>query len=131
MAKRKEIETSGSDTAANPGDATGEAQAGTELPAVESPSISPAKAETAADAATAQEPATPAAPTGAAIPLTDEALAASFTLINFPRLHLRPRHKRYALLAASVAIAGGVWCRGRRSGNRWSLESAGGQHRGD
>ena len=37
MAKRKEIETSGSDTAANPGDATGEAQAGTELPAVESP----------------------------------------------------------------------------------------------
>ena len=53
MAKRKEIETSGSDTAANPGDATGEAQAGTELPAVESPSISPAKAETAADAATA------------------------------------------------------------------------------
>ena len=105
MAKRKEIETSGSDTAANPGDATGEAQTGTELPAVESPSISPAKAETAADAATAEEPATPAAPTEAAIPLTDEALAASFTLINFPRLHLRPRHKRYALLAASVAIA--------------------------
>ncbi len=105
MAKRKEIETSGSDTAATPGDAADKTQAGMELPAVESPSISPAKAEIAADPATAEEPAAPTAPADTVSAPADEAPTASSALIHFPRFHFRPRHKRYALLAASVAIA--------------------------
>ena len=63
MAKRKEIETSSSDTAATPGDAADKTQPGTELPAVESPSISPATSVIAADPIVAEEPAAPAAPT--------------------------------------------------------------------
>jgi hypothetical protein len=100
MAKRKEIETSGSDTAATPDNAAGKTQPGTELPAVESPSISPA-AEIAAGPVVA-EAAAPAAPAETVI---SPAAQASSSLLHFPRFHLRPRHKRYALLAASVAIA--------------------------
>jgi hypothetical protein len=102
MAKRKAIEISGDDTTATPGNATDKLQAGTELPAVESPPISPATPEihaepvatvpTASTAATVSEPA-------------EEAPAATTPPIHFPRFHLRPRHKRHALLAASVAIA--------------------------
>jgi hypothetical protein len=103
MAKRKTIETSGSDAAANSGDAADNSQAGTELPAVESPSISLAKAEIASDLVVAAEAAAPPVDTGSAP--TDEAATATAALMHFPRFHLRPRHKRYALLAASVAIA--------------------------
>jgi hypothetical protein len=104
MAKRKAIETSGSDTAATPDDTADKTQPGTELPAVESPSISPA-AQIAAEPAVAEEPAAPAPPVETVSAPGGEATAASSTLIHFPRFHLRPRHKRYALLAASVAIA--------------------------
>jgi hypothetical protein len=103
MAKRKAIEISASDTAATPDDAADKTQTGTELPAVESPSISPAAAVIAADPVVAEEP--PAAPAEVVSAPGDEAAAAPSTLIHFPRFHLRPRHKRYALLAASVAIA--------------------------
>ncbi len=101
MAKRKAIETSGSDTAATPGDAADKTLFDTELPEVGSPSISPAVAETAAESAVAEAPA-PAETVSAPV---DEAPTASSSLIHFPRFHFRPRHKRYALLAASVAIA--------------------------
>jgi hypothetical protein len=90
MAKRKTIETSGSDTAATSGEAADKSQSDAELPAVESPSISPATAETTAATVVAEEL---------------EAPAATSALMHFPRFHLRPRHKRHALLAASVAIA--------------------------
>jgi hypothetical protein len=105
MAKRKAIETSGSDAAATSGDAADKSQPGTELPAVDSPSISPATAESAADPAAAEEPAVLNTLAETASAPTDERSAVSAVLIHFPRFHLRPRHKRYALLAASVAIA--------------------------
>jgi hypothetical protein len=103
MAKRKEIETSGSDTAATPDDSADKTQPQTELPAVESPPISPATVQSAVDPVIAADPAAAAAETASGP--VDETSAATSTRLNFPRLHLRPRHKRYALLAASVAIA--------------------------
>jgi hypothetical protein len=106
MAKRKEIETSGSDTAATPGAAADNTQPGMGLPAVESPSISPAKAEIAAGTGAAEEPAATTAPADTVSAPADQAPTAPSALIHFlPRFHFRPRHKRYALLAASVAIA--------------------------
>jgi hypothetical protein len=93
MAKRKATENSGSDTA-TPDGATDKAQPGTELPVVESPSILPATGETAAESGVAKAPPAPA----------NEAPMASAS-IHFPRFNLRPRHKRYVVLAASVAIA--------------------------
>jgi hypothetical protein len=69
-----------------------------ELPTVESPSISPAtKVQAAFEFEPVSEPVV-AAP--AAEPVTMEAAPA-----NPPRFVLRPRHKRYALLAASVTLA--------------------------
>jgi hypothetical protein len=106
MAKRKEIETSGSDTAATPGAAADKTQPGMGLPAVESPSISPAKAEIAAGTGAAEEPAAATASADTVSAPADQAPTATSALIHFlPRFHFRPRHKRYALLAASVAIA--------------------------
>jgi hypothetical protein len=68
----------------------------TELPAVESPSISPATPEPVI------EPVAEAFPVIEPIAPADEAMAA---LAPRPRFVLRRRHKRYALLAASVGIA--------------------------
>lgn len=75
-----------------------------DLPSVESPSISPAGplSEPVAEAPPVQEP---VAATAAEPP------AASGIQIVWPQLNvpkLRPRHKRTALLAASVAIAGAL-----------------------
>ena len=83
MAKRKAIEVAGSESVANPDSASEQAQPKVELPAIESPSISPAAVGT-------EE-------TAAAIPEIDAP--------KRPRFILRPRHKRYAVLAASVTIA--------------------------
>lgn len=86
MAEDKPIEDTSSDAVANPADGAAEKrQAEMELSAVESVSISPAT-ETAERIAPAPEIVAPA-PT------------------SRPRLVLRPRHKRHALFAASVAIA--------------------------
>ena len=86
MAERKPIEDTSSDAVANPADsAAEEGQTEIELPAVESVLISPAT-ETV-------EPITPT-PEIVALPRT-----------SGPRLVLRLRHRRHALLAASVAIA--------------------------
>jgi len=80
-------------------DGTGAAiPAKAELPTVESPSISPAaKVQAAFEFEPVSEPAV-AAP--AVEPVTIEAAPATP-----PRFVLRPRHKRYALLAASVTLA--------------------------
>jgi hypothetical protein len=105
MAKRKAIDISGSDTAATPGDAPDKSEAGAELPAVASPSISPARVQIVAEPVAAEEPGVLAAAAEAMSATGDETPAASSALLFFPRFHFRPRHKRYALLAASVAIA--------------------------
>jgi hypothetical protein len=112
MAERKAIEDARSD-AANPAGAPGQTQAANELPAV----ASPAKLETAAELVVGEMPAEPvvAAVTeidsSAAVASEEETPpAAALEIVapapaSCPRLALRPRHKRHALLAASVAIA--------------------------
>lgn len=81
--------------------------AASELPSVESPSISPADLVKTAD--TDLEPAaTPIPELAAEAPKAKTAFSdIEFTPLPLAakRLLLRPRHKRYALLAASVAIA--------------------------
>ena len=100
MAKRKDIEITGGEAAASSSGAPEPAQAKSELPSVESPPISPAT-ETPAIATDTPAPAIePIAVAASAVePITDAAPVAK------PRFVLRPRHKRYALLAASVTFA--------------------------
>ncbi len=89
MAKRENIDGSSGEPAASPDGAPEQAQAKSELPTVESPSISPATIEPIAAAAPASEPVAAATPAPA----------------TRPRFTLNARHKRNALLAASLAIA--------------------------
>jgi len=94
MAKRKDIEITGSETAATPESAAAPARVKSELPVVESPSISPA-----VETAPAPEPFAVDAP-------AIEPVAAAATTSKTAQIFvLRPRHKRYALLAASVTFA--------------------------
>jgi hypothetical protein len=99
MEKRKPNEAADGEAVANPDGTPEQPQRRIDLPAVESPSISPVELGQASDAvaASAAEEASPAGNT-------------SFSLVEFtapkrPRFVFRARHKRYALLAASVAIA--------------------------
>lgn len=96
MAKRKDIETADGEAAAK-----SEKSETNELPAVESPPLSPA-----AEAAPAPEPtaiATPAVePIAATAPIIEPVTATSASLHRFV---VKPRHKRYALLAATVTFA--------------------------
>jgi len=104
MAKRKTNENAGGDAVAKPD--TPPEQAETELPFFQSPPVSPAKTETdakpdLAETIAVSQPAdleTSLAP--APTPETTTTTAASSA-----GFILRPRHKRHALLAASVAIA--------------------------
>lgn len=115
MPKRKQNESTGSDTVPNQDHPAEQGQ--TELPLVESPPISPAKQETAPEPAAVEAlavtAASPAAESGSQ-PVQEEATHSSTgetpaaALTRWPRLKLRPRHKRYAMLAASVAIAAAV-----------------------
>jgi hypothetical protein len=100
MAKRKDIEITGGEAAASSSGAPEPAQTKSELPSVESPPISPAT-ETPAIAIDTPTPAIEpiAAATPAAEPIADAVPVAK------PRFVLRPRHRRYALLAASVTFA--------------------------
>ena len=100
MAKRKDIEITGGEAAASSSGAPEPAQSKSELPSVESPPISPCT-ETPAIATETPAPAIePIAVAASAVePITDAAPVAK------PRFVLRPRHKRYALLAASVTFA--------------------------
>ena len=74
------------------------------LPAVESQSISPAVTEPAAESV-AEPPKNEASPPSEAmttVPAPEVALA---KLLSLPQFRLTARHKRYGLLAASVALA--------------------------
>ena len=120
MAKRKDIEITGGEAAATPESTPAAAPIKSELPEVESPSISPA-VETPAIAtdtpAPAVEPVVAQAPVVEpviAAPVVEpaaqaapvvEPVAAVTSIASHPRFVLRPRHKRYALLAASVTFA--------------------------
>jgi hypothetical protein len=111
MAKRKQIESADGDPVTNSDNAPPQGQ--TELPLVDSPSLSPAPSDVAsepvADLPTTFE-ATPAvsktdidnkeAPTD----ITQAAPARA----RWQQLRLRPRHRRYAMLAASVTIAAAI-----------------------
>jgi hypothetical protein len=94
-----------------------------ELPVVESPSISPAGPLTepelepaAAPILELEKPVEAQAPaeTIAASPLAETAAPAGLFAslprisLDLPRMTIRPRHKRHALLAASVAVAGAL-----------------------
>ena len=95
MAKRKDIEITGGEAAASSSGAPDPASAKNELPTIESPPISPGTEMPAIATDTPElviEPIVVPAP--AIEPIADTAPAAK------PRFVLRPRHKRYALLAA-------------------------------
>ena len=103
MEKRKPNEAADGGAVANP-DSTPEQPRRIDLPAVESPSISPVELGQATDSVTTSSP------EEAEISSTGTARTTSFSLVEFtapkrPRFAFRPRHKRYALLAASVGIA--------------------------
>jgi hypothetical protein len=111
MSKRKAIEAASNETAANPDSAPEQPQSKIELPSIESPSISPA--ETVGEHVVAATPDEPVSATAAesevSVPVASveentPAVAPEIATVR-PRFILRPRHKRYALLAASVAIA--------------------------
>jgi hypothetical protein len=112
MAKRKQIESAGGDPVANPDNAPQQGQ--TELPLVDSPSLSPATSDVASEPV-AEPPATlEAAPADSKTDVdnkkeepSDIAQAAP-ARARWQQLRLRPRHRRYAMLAASVAIAAAV-----------------------
>ena len=103
MEKRKPNEAADGEAVANP-DSTPEQPRRIDFPAVESPSISPVELGQATDSVTTSSP------EEAEISSIGTARTTSFSLVEFtapkrPRFAFRPRHKRYALLAASVAIA--------------------------
>jgi hypothetical protein len=102
MAKRKDIEITGGEAAPSPNGAPEQAPAKSELPTVESPSISPAAETSPAIESVAIE--TPVIETIAA-PAIEPAGDAAPAPATPTRFVLRPRHKRYALLAASVTFA--------------------------
>jgi hypothetical protein len=104
MSKRKAIEAASNETAANADSAPEQPQTKIELPSVESPSISPAKIETAGEPAVVATADEPVATTAASGEKNTSAVAPEIAPMR-PRFILRPRHKRHALLAASVAIA--------------------------
>ena len=102
MAKRKQIEITGSETAASPDGAPQQAQIKSELPTIESPPVSPS---TDMPATASDAPASAVEPIAEAVPAPAGDTTPTPTSAKIPRLILKPRHKRYALLAASVAIA--------------------------
>jgi hypothetical protein len=108
MAKRKQIESAGGDPVANPDNAPQQGQ--TELPLVDSPSLSPAS--DVASEPMAKVPAVEAAAvneTNIDNKKEEPTIAqANPARARWPQLHLRPRHRRHAMLAASVVIAASV-----------------------
>jgi hypothetical protein len=111
MAKRKDIEITGGEAAANPEITPAAAPIKSELPEVDSPPISPATETpaiatdapaTAIEAIKAETPVIE--PVAEAAPIVEPA-AEVMSIASHPRFVLRPRHKRYALLAASVTFA--------------------------
>jgi hypothetical protein len=111
MAKRNQIESADGDPAANPGNTPQQGE--TKLPLVDSPSLSPATSNVATEPVTELPTTLEAAP---ALIKTDldnkeeptDIPQATPARARWPQLRLRPRHRRYAMLAASVAIAAAV-----------------------
>ncbi len=103
MAKRKDIEITGGDAAADPIGPPAPKSAKHDLPTVESPPTSPA-GEAAATPEPTAEPVKPESSEPISVPAVIPAIAAEAPP-SPPRFVLRPRHKRYALLAASVTFA--------------------------
>ncbi|MDP2411277.1 MAG: hypothetical protein Q8M26_13455 [Pseudolabrys sp.] len=102
MDERKDTEETKSDPQVAP-----VAKAAPDLPSVQSPSISPAAAETVPEPVIEPviEPVTATAPEIAVEPVAPADAAAAAAPSRFI---LRPRHKRYALLAASVTMAAAI-----------------------
>jgi hypothetical protein len=117
MANRKTTAETGSDATANPHE-TPEREYNAELPFFQSPSVSPAKSEPAESVeADAPAPAVAAEITEAEAPdvaTNSEAMNVSIAarvrsiIARRPQFTLRPRHRRYAILAASVAVAAAI-----------------------
>jgi hypothetical protein len=115
MAKRKQNDDTGSNTVATPDDKA--ARSAIFLPLIEAPSVSPARQDAAPEPGTADTPSivvTPAAQPES--PSAGEAAAASDAAVDsapaaspaWPKFRMRPRHRRYAMLAASVVSAAAV-----------------------
>src|SRR6476469_4020810 len=104
MEKRKPNEAADGEAVANP-DSTPEQPRRIDLPAVESPSISPVELGQATDSVAAPSPEEAEISSAGTAPGTTSFSLVEFTAPKRPRFTFRPRHKRYALLAASVAIA--------------------------
>jgi len=104
MEKRKPNEAADGEAVANP-DSTPEQPRRIDLPAVESPSISPVELGQATDSVAAPSTGEAEISSTGTAPGTTSFSLVEFTAPKRPRLTFRPRHKRYALLAASVAIA--------------------------
>jgi hypothetical protein len=114
MAKRKQIETATGETTANPDNL----QEQTELPLIESPSVSPATPEFVSDPVPVEMPPSSdlAAQADSSAHISgkqgDEILSDSSppakTNSHWSRSRMRSRYRRYAMLAASVAIAGAL-----------------------
>jgi hypothetical protein len=114
MSKRKAIEAASNEAGASSDGAPEQPQPRIELPSIESPSVSPAKTETVTESVVTGTSAEPVGTMAAASEIsvaatsTKETASVAIPEISAPKralFTLRPRHKRYALLAASVAIA--------------------------
>jgi hypothetical protein len=111
MAKRKQIESAGGDPVANPDNAPQQGQ--TELPLVDSPSLSPATSDAASEPAPDVPATLEAAPVVSKTDIDNkeepaDCAQAAPAGAQWLQLRLRPRHRRYAMLAASVAIAAAI-----------------------
>ena len=94
MAKRKDIEITEDDAAADPIGPPAPVSAKIELPTVESPPLSPAS-EIAATSPAAAAPSVAEAPATEPSIAPAAAEAAELPLRIWPRFTIRPRHKRY------------------------------------
>jgi hypothetical protein len=104
MAKRRAIEAAGDEGVPDPGSA----RLNVELPFFASPSISPAGTETVAETSAEPSEAVGANEASAVAGRVAEEAPAATPDVQSPKrpsFILRPRHKRHALLAASVALA--------------------------
>lgn len=109
MEKRKPNEAADGEAVANPDSTPEQPQLRIDLPSVESPSISPVELDQATDTVVET---TASEATKASAPATGPENT-SFSLVELTapkrrRFAIRPRYKRHALLAASVAIAAAI-----------------------
>jgi hypothetical protein len=104
MAKRKDTEITEGNAAADPIGPPAPKSVKRELPIVESPPLSPAS-EIATTASAVAEPIVAEAPAIEASIASTSVEAAELPSRIWPRFTIRPRHKRYGVLAASVIFA--------------------------